>query len=633
MSASSNDVFCKVGSPGTATTLAAPGHTSGGTSLTVVSTTNWPTGTGVIFAMDTVSIVDGVEVRDVGSYREFEGVVASSTSITGVTVRLGSDRDYAAGTTTRVYIPVAGSQNDRMVDGLLVEHDQDGTHGAITAASVASAGAVTATSVTATTGTFTNLTVTGTSVTAGWSALGDVPDTVTYNGNRSYSLVFNGVDHTSTLSNGMRLQTTRTVSAPTQCTSLNGTTQYYNKTSPNGMTFTDDFVVSGWVKVSAYTTQQTIASRYNGTSGWRLMMDSTGQVTMTGFNSGAANYSQVVAYQSIPLNKWVHIAAQLDMSTFTATTTTSYVMIDGVDVPASVSRGGTNPTSLIQAGNLEVGSWNGGLLPFNGKIAQVAIYSAKVTQANVALTYSQGLAGTETSLISAYSFNNSINDLNANANNLTAQGSAVATNADSPFAQDDAGAPTGTTDCGIVQSVSFSTNTTVVVQVPEGCTIPTSGGVSTVLYSLQKAPFGFPTDSGRYRLTCLFKVGRTQSSPTQNTWYNMTTISGTSGGAYLTLTVAGWFASYFVNYSNVGTTNTIGQHTLSTGASTETDTDFTTREGAAGANTYLGSTGRSKHINVTTQAPYYLNTRTDQTGMTSIGDNSNTLICADLANL
>lgn len=127
MSANSQDMFTKVGNPGTATTLAAPGHTSGGTSLTVVSTTNWPTGTGVIFAMDTVSIVDGVEVRDVGSYREFEGVVASSTSITGVTVRLGSDRDYAAGTTTRVYIPVAGSQNDRMVDGLTTSHNQDGT--------------------------------------------------------------------------------------------------------------------------------------------------------------------------------------------------------------------------------------------------------------------------------------------------------------------------------------------------------------------------------------------------------------------------------------------------------------------------------------------------------------------------
>lgn len=127
MSAAATDKFTKVGNPGTATTLAAPGHTSGETSLTVVSTSNWPTDTGTIFAMDTVSIVNGVEVRDVGSYREYEGVVASSTSITGVTPRFGSDRDFAAGTTTRVYIPVAGSQNDRMVDGLLTSLAQDGT--------------------------------------------------------------------------------------------------------------------------------------------------------------------------------------------------------------------------------------------------------------------------------------------------------------------------------------------------------------------------------------------------------------------------------------------------------------------------------------------------------------------------
>jgi hypothetical protein len=39
-------------------------------------------------------------------------------------------------------------------------------------------------------------------------------------------------------------------------------------------------------------------------------------------------------------------------------------MIDGVNVPASVTRGGTNPTSLIQAGNLEIGSINGGTATF-----------------------------------------------------------------------------------------------------------------------------------------------------------------------------------------------------------------------------------------------------------------------------
>lgn len=132
MAASSADFFTKVGNPGTATTLAAPGHTSGGTSITVVSTSNWPTDTGVIFAIDTVSLVDGVEVRDVGSYTEWEGEVTSATAISNMVLRYGSDQNYPAGATTRVYIPVASSEVNRSVDGILVNHTQTGSHKTLT---------------------------------------------------------------------------------------------------------------------------------------------------------------------------------------------------------------------------------------------------------------------------------------------------------------------------------------------------------------------------------------------------------------------------------------------------------------------------------------------------------------------
>jgi len=339
----------------------------------------------------------------------------------------------------------------------------------------------------------------------GYTAVGATPNTVTANGNRSYTCVFNSTDLSGFLSSGMRLRTTRTVPAPTQCTSLNGTTQYYSKSSPAGMTFTDDFVVSAWVKLSSYASG-VIAGRYNGTSGWYMNINASGQVVLTGFNAGAGNYSSVNTYQSVPLNKWVHVSAQLDMSAFTATTTTSYVMIDGVDVPVVVSRGGTNPTALAQpVADLQIGAANSTLF-FPGKIAQVAIYNAKVTQATMRAYISQGLSGSETSLISAYSFNNAITDLSANANNLTANGAAVATNADSPFGGQASGLISATLDYGIIQSVSFSTNTTVVVQVPEGCTIPTSGGVSAVSYSTQKAPYGFPAQQGKWRVETIINA-------------------------------------------------------------------------------------------------------------------------------
>lgn len=442
--------------------------------------------------------------------------------------------------------------------------------------------------------------------TTDWTDLSTAPNTVTANGNRSYSLVFNSTDYTGLIQPGTRVRTTRTVAAPTQCTSLNGTNQYFNKTSPAGMTFTDDFVVSAWVRLTSYAAQAVIVSRYNGTSGWRLNTETTGQVTLAGFNGGSGNYSFVQSYQSIPLNKWVHVTAQLDMSSFTATTTTSYVMIDGVDVPAFVSRAGTNPTALVQAGNLEIGSQNGGTLPFPGKLSQVAIYSAKVTQANVVATISQGLAGTETSLISAYSFNNSINDLNTtNANNLTANGSAVATNADSPFGGNSFGNISSTLDYGIVQSSTFSTNTTLVVQVPEGCTIPTSGGVTTVSYSGLKAPYGMPVNSNKWIIQMLQFATRTQGSPVANTWYNIFN--------QLYIPIGQWSVGYKCTlYSDRAAAGDVdSQITLSTANNSQSDAITTTTNRAGGGTIITNSLTLANYlISLSSGTTYYGNAAT-----------------------
>lgn len=460
----------------------------------------------------------------------------------------------------------------------------------------------------------------------GWLNLNHTPDTVTYNGNRSYSLVFNSTDLTGSVSNGMRLRTTRSVTAPTQCTSLNGTNQYYSKSSPAGMTFTDDFVGSAWIKLSSYANGG-IITRYNGTSGWEIYISSTGQVTMLGHNAAAGNFSQVQSYQSIPLNRWVHVATQLDMSSFTATPTTSYVMIDGVDVPAVVSRGGTNPTALVQAGNLELGSTNGGTNPFSGKIAQVAIFNAKVTQATMRSYMSQGYAGNETAMISAYSFNNSINDLNANANNLTANGSAVATSADSPYAQDDTGIPTGTIDFGIITSKVFSTNTTLTVQVPEGCTIPTSGGVSALSYSTQATPYGFPAMKRRWRLVSILA---TAQSTTSNATYG----SFINNGWALTVPIGEWDVGWLCN--TVNTTTTVVWFNISPTALTGLSQSAGLAVSRFGAPTVSPTSGTSVnyvHIkqpqSVAAAVPYIMYTMGATTAGTISGNDGTTEIFAE----
>ena len=111
-----------------------------------------------------------------------------------------------------------------------------------------------------------------------WTDTGYAPGTVTYNGNRSYSLVFSNTDLTGFLSNGMRVKLTRTVTPPTQCTDLeSGSSQYWSKTSPAGTTFTDDFCVGAWIKLESYGSCG-VVSRYNGTSGWIMAIDASGIV-------------------------------------------------------------------------------------------------------------------------------------------------------------------------------------------------------------------------------------------------------------------------------------------------------------------------------------------------------------------
>jgi len=442
----------------------------------------------------------------------------------------------------------------------------------------------------------------------GWTTLGDTPDTVTANGNRSYDLVFGGNDLTDTVSPGMRLKLTRTVTAPTGSITLNGSTQYLSKSSPAGMTFTDDFVVSAWIKLSSYTgTDQTIVSRWDGTNGWRFSVDATtGTITLWGYNGGSGNYSIIRSYQSVPLNRWVHVAAQLDMSAFTATTTTSYVMFDGVDVPAAVTRAGTNPTAMgTQAGNFEVGADNGATRYFGGQIAQVAVYSAKVTQATIKASVSQTLSGSETSLVSAYKLDQAsgLNDLASTANNLTANGSPSYSTTATPFTQDVTGTSVtaGTTNYAIITKASFSTNTTLTVQVPEGGTIPTSGGVSAVSYSTQKVPYGFPSQRGKWPIITFLNSDYSVGT-TANTWY----------GAlfYLTIPTGDWSVTYNIvhNRSVAATSYSDIKATLSTTTSTETDpywTDGQVYGVLSNALITRGAHTRTGEITTTTQTPYY----------------------------
>lgn len=531
------DKFRRVGKPGTATTLSAPGHTIAGTSITVGSTTNWPTTTGVTFAIDRVTVSGSTETQVAGSYTLWVGDVTGATTIANMTLHSdspNSDQDYSAGSTTRVYIPVSTATHNDMVTGILVEHNQDGTHdeALITSRTEDTTPDPDADFVLTYDASATALKKAKISNLNG-SATGWINDSlpavssVTNNGNRSYDVVFASTV-ASLLSPGMRIRTTRTVTAPTQCADFeSGSSQFYAKASPNKLTFTDDWTAMGWIKLESYVAGGIIARRNGSTEGWSLAVNASGQV-VSGSYRIAANNSITTSYQSVPLGKWVHVAATTDLSG-----TSVLIYIDGVLVPSATVITGTI-TALVQGTtNLVVGaeSSSGGN-PFDGKIAQAAVFDAVLSASTIRSYSSQTLSGSETNLKSAYSFNGVITDLNTTTpNDLTAQNGVLATNVDSPFAVDGSGVPQGTTDYALVMKVS---TTTATVQVPEGCTIPTSGGVSAVAYSTTANPFGWVADRGRWEVLCLLKSNVYQAAVTSTVTYN-------PGGMYI-IKPAGKFA-------------------------------------------------------------------------------------------
>lgn len=563
----------------TLTQLATPGKAIGASALTCNDLTNWTTTSKIHFSIYNVT---SAGVKDPTTQTDWVGLVSGNT-ITNLQLTAGTDRVYNPGAIVDA-TPTAAWAKD-LYDNVRSHANQDGS--LITAAVQAA------------------LNISGGSA-GGWTPLGFTPTSVVANGNRNYTLSF-ASDVTSILSPGHRLQLTRTTAAPTQCSALNGTNQYWNKTSLAGMTFTDNFTLMGWVKLTSYPggSGSGIIGRYasGADDGYLLQISGTGQVIMYG--AGAANRS-FTSNQSIPLNKWVHIAATMTMSSGSGT-----IYIDGVSVPyTSVGSG----TSLTQSGNLEIGSWGGGAGLLPGKVAQAAVFSSVLSQSTILSYMSQTLVGTETSLISAFAFNGNANDLNTtNANNLTANNGVGASTADSPFGGQSDGSISSTLDYGIVHSIKFSTTTTCVIQVPEGCTIPTSGTVASVFYSTGKVPYRFPATRDKWALETIFLNSFNQTSPTSGVFYNI-------GGFQLNVPIGNWLLKA---EAQLQVSNSSNPPAMVIGLSTANNSITEKRTGkilvGAPAMSFPGiGFSTSVPANLSTATPYYFNESLYASGASSI---------------
>lgn len=159
-----------------------------------------------------------------------------------------------------------------------------------------------------------------------------------------------------------------------------------------------------------------------------------------------------------------------------------------------------------------------------------------------------------------------------------------------------------------------------------------SATISSISISPWKAPLGFPLNPLKWRVELVDSSSRSQTTPTQNTWYNLNSNS-------LTVPIGSWYLSYHVNLIGDKTSATEMEvySTLSTGTTTETDKDFTAEVhnvvGGNGANRLWvnASVYRQKNIDISVKTVYYLNVRTVEASAASIQTNgslSSTIIRA-----
>lgn len=124
MSAAITDKF-KKGYGFFSTTLSAQKN-SGASSMSLSDATGVPTTTGLVF---TVGRVNSSGTSTPSTRAIYKGTL-SGTTVSNLTLTEGTDQTHAAGTVVEITF-TATHWNDA-VDGILVEHNQDGTHGAIT---------------------------------------------------------------------------------------------------------------------------------------------------------------------------------------------------------------------------------------------------------------------------------------------------------------------------------------------------------------------------------------------------------------------------------------------------------------------------------------------------------------------
>ena len=143
----------------------------------------------------------------------------------------------------------------------------------------------------------------------------------------------------------------------------------------------------------------------------------------------------------------------------------------------------------------------------------------------------------------------------------------------------------------------------------------TNETVTSPVYSTSKAPSGFPMSPAKWSVTTTDTSDRTQASPTQNTWYNL-------GSITINIPIGVWDV-YYQAVCEIVSGSVGGMDiwsTLSTANNSESDAIWTSRVNinASTLTDFFMVSFRKNLLTTASKTPYYLNARTAYASMTSI---------------
>jgi len=445
----------------------------------------------------------------------------------------------------------------------------------------------------------------------GWKPLTSVSATyVQNNGNKEFVVNLN-VDVTQILSAGMKFKVARTVTPPTQCSLfVAGSSQYATKASPAGITFTGPFSCESWLYLNSYTGNRAeIVNRLDGaftSGGWQMELLSTAQVNLQ-YGTGSS-FTNFITYQSIPLNRWVHIAGVVT----SVSSKTAVIYINGVAVPTTSSASAA--TTLTQAAiDLRIGAFAN--TPANsyldGYLSETRVWAQAQTSGAIQGNMGINCVGTETGLVALFSQNGNFNDLTSNANNLTATNGAIATQTFAALGV----TPFNATEMFVVTKVGAYSGGVTPLTVFGGTlfTLPNQT-LSTPQYSTEKTPFGFNSDIHVWKVDTLVYAQQQQSSPSSASWYNLGTQISISTGAWR----AGYEAAIAGQRTGTSVDIQVALSTTNNGVSDVNLWGFLQVNGASAGLDVEGMVSKYRGITLSAQTIHYLNVASFNSGAGAI---------------